>query len=106
MTFSRSHATELSKDVEIEVKDFEARDTDAITASTMNTGVDEARREEIRVFLKERFGQYHADAKEGTQVRRVNSLLRVSTCSECEGIVTRCGIIYLLIIERLTVVGV
>ena len=77
-----------------------------MTASTVSTGVDEGRREEIRVFLKERFAQYHADAKDGTQVRRVNSLLHVSTCSECEGIVTRYCIMYLLIVERLTVVGV
>ena len=82
MTFSRSHATELSKDVEIEVKDFEARDTDAITASTMNTGVDEARREEIRVFLKERFTRNHTDTEKSTQATRMNSLLHVIAHSQ------------------------
>ena len=69
----------------------EARDTDAMTASTMSTGVDEERREEIRVFLKQRFAQYHADAKEGTKARPVNWLSHVGARSECESMVNRCG---------------
>lgn len=49
-------------------------------ASYRKTGVDEARREEIRRFLVERFTEFH---KTATKVRCMNYVLDIGVLSLC-----------------------
>lgn len=66
-------ATERCKGVDLEGHAVGAGGTGAVTASRRITGVGEERREEIRAFLRQRFTDYHKDARETVQARRVDS---------------------------------
>lgn len=77
LCFSPSLAAFMPKGVSVADDSLGSSGPDMTMASDRRTGVDEARREEIHAFLKERFNQYHQDAEEATQARRLHSLLHV-----------------------------
>ena len=72
--------TDPLKDNGVDLESFMGSDHEkGLQAPGWRTGVTEGRREEIRVFLKERFGAHHEDVV-GHEVRCLKAMLHIVEC--------------------------